>query len=41
MHLRQPVESNAVFADLDPGIIEPLQRDWGFYVWDDPRTWSG
>jgi threonine aldolase len=29
-----PVESNAVFADLDPRFIEPLQRQWGFYVWE-------
>ncbi len=29
-----PVESNAVFADLDPRLIEPLQRQWGFYVWE-------
>ena len=31
---RYPVESNAVFADLDPRLIEPLQRQWGFYVWE-------
>jgi threonine aldolase len=30
----QPVESNAVFASLEPGHIERLQRDWHFYVWD-------
>ena len=29
-----PVESNAVFADLDPRFIEPLQHQWGFYVWE-------
>jgi threonine aldolase len=34
----QAVQSNAVFADLDPRIIGPLQRDWGFYVWDDQRN---
>src|ERR1700684_3327221 len=33
--VRQAVQSNAVFADLDPAVIGPLQRDWGFYVWDD------
>jgi threonine aldolase len=33
--LRYPVESNGVFAILDPALIEPLQRDWNFYVWDD------
>jgi threonine aldolase len=30
-----PVESNAVFARLDPRHIEALQRDWSFYVWDE------
>jgi threonine aldolase len=32
--LWQPVESNAVFAMLDPAHIERLQREWTFYVWD-------
>ncbi len=32
--LRHPVESNGVFAVLDPELIEPLQREWNFYVWD-------
>ena len=36
--VRQAVQSNAVFADLDPRIIAPLQRDWGFYVWDDQQS---
>ena len=31
----QPVEANAVFAVLDPGVTERLQRDWPFYVWDE------
>jgi threonine aldolase len=35
---RYPVESNAVFAALDPRLIEPLQREWGFYVWDEPQN---
>jgi threonine aldolase len=33
--VRQAVEANAVFAAMDPRDIEPLQREWGFYVWDD------
>jgi threonine aldolase len=33
--VRQAVQSNAVFAAMDPRYIEPLQREWGFYVWDD------
>jgi threonine aldolase len=32
--LRYPVESNGVFATLDPALIEPLQREWNFYVWN-------
>ena len=30
MRLRHPVESNGVFAALNPALIEPLQRDWNF-----------
>ena len=36
VYLWQPVESNAVFASLDPAHIERLQRDWHFYIWDAP-----
>lgn len=36
VHLWQPVESNAVFASVDPAHIERLQRDWHFYIWDAP-----
>lgn len=32
--IRQRVESNAVFAELDRRHIERLQREWWFYVWD-------
>lgn len=35
LELRQPVESNAVFAALDPSRIEKLQQDWHFHVWDE------
>jgi threonine aldolase len=34
VRLWQPVESNAVFAVLDPAHIARLQQDWHFYVWD-------
>ena len=37
VELWQKVESNAVFASLDPGHIERLQRDGDFYVWDEPK----
>jgi threonine aldolase len=35
IELRQAVESNAVFAAMDPRDIEPLQSQWGFHVWDE------
>ena len=35
VRLRYPVESNAVFAALDPARIEALQREWNFHVWDE------
>ncbi len=35
VQLHQPVESNGVFAALDPELIETLQREWTFGVWDD------
>jgi threonine aldolase len=35
--IKYPVESNGVFAVLDPRLIEPLQREWGFYVWGEPN----
>ena len=35
VRLHHPVESNGVFAALDPGLIEPLQREWSFSVWEE------
>ena len=29
-----PVQANAVFAILPPGLISSLQREWHFHVWD-------
>jgi threonine aldolase len=37
VRLRHPVQSNAVFATLDPAHIRLLQQDWQFHVWD-PRS---
>jgi len=34
IEIRQPVESNAVFAGLHPRRIEQLRQDWAFHVWD-------
>lgn len=36
--LSYPVESNAVFAAIDPAWVAELQRDWHFYVWDEEQT---
>jgi threonine aldolase len=34
VRLHQPVESNAVFAELAPDLIASLHREWIFQVWD-------
>jgi threonine aldolase len=33
-----PVESDAVFARLDPRHVAALQRDWMFHVWDESTS---
>src|ERR1700744_1305860 len=38
VELAYPVESDAVFARLDPKHIETLQREWYFYVWDEDTS---
>lgn len=35
VEIRQAVESNAVFAALDAALVEGLQREWHFHVWDE------
>jgi threonine aldolase len=35
VRLHQPVESNGIFAAVDPALIEPLRREWSFHVWDE------
>jgi threonine aldolase len=35
--ITQAVEANAVFAQLPRAAIAPLQAQWPFYVWDEPR----
>jgi threonine aldolase len=34
VRLYQPVQANAVFAVLPPGLISSLQQEWNFHVWD-------
>jgi len=36
--ITQPVESNGVFAIVPPHIIEPLMKDFFFYMWDEHRN---
>ncbi|MGH3293513.1 MAG: threonine aldolase family protein, partial [Trebonia sp.] len=36
--LAYPVQSDAVFARLNPGQIAELQRDWTFHVWDESAS---
>jgi threonine aldolase len=33
-----PVQSDGVFAHLEPGHIAALQRDWLFHVWDESAS---
>jgi threonine aldolase len=35
VRLTQPVQANVVFAVLPPEATERLQREWGFYTWDE------
>ena len=36
--LAYPVQSDAVFARLNPGHVAELQRDWTFHVWDESTS---
>jgi threonine aldolase len=38
VELAYPVQSDAVFARLDPKHIETLQREWYFYIWDEDTS---
>src|SRR3954454_5909873 len=33
--ITQRVQANVVFAILPPAVTEALQREWGFYTWDE------
>jgi threonine aldolase len=35
IELTQPVEANALFVRLPAELIEPLQNEFPFYVWDE------
>jgi threonine aldolase len=36
--ITQPVEANGVFAEVPPKIIEPLQKEFSFYMWNEKRS---
>ena len=36
--VRYPVQSDAVFAGVDPRFLKDLQREWFFYVWDEQAS---
>jgi threonine aldolase len=36
VRITRPVQTNAVFAVIPAGAIASLQRDYDFYVWDEP-----
>ena len=38
VEITYPVQSDVVFARLDPGRIAELQRDWTFHVWDESTS---
>jgi threonine aldolase len=38
VEVRYPVQSNAVFAVLDPAHAAALQKDWNFSVWDEASS---
>lgn len=38
IQISQPVEANAVFAVVPRAIIEPLQKEFPFYVWNAARN---
>lgn len=36
--ITQPIEANGIFAIVPPEIIEPLQKEFFFYVWDEKNS---
>ncbi len=36
--ITQPVDANGVFAIIPPEIIEPLQKEFFFYIWDATKS---
>lgn len=38
VNLSGPVQSNGVFATIPKSVIEPLQEEYFFYVWDESKS---
>lgn len=38
VRITRPVRVNAVFAEIPPRAVEPLRREYFFYLWDQART---
>jgi threonine aldolase len=38
VEVEYPVEADAVFARLNPEHVAALQREWTFYLWDQPTS---
>lgn len=38
LKITQPVDANGIFVIVPPEIIEPLQKEFFFYVWDENRS---
>lgn len=36
--ITQPVQANAVFATIPAELIQPLQKEYFFYIWDEDRS---
>jgi threonine aldolase len=36
--ITQPVEANGIFAEVPKEIIEPLQKQFFFYMWNEKRS---
>lgn len=38
IRITQPVEANGIFAEVPPELIEPLQKEFFFYMWNEQTS---
>ncbi|MDD2382274.1 MAG: low specificity L-threonine aldolase [Mariniphaga sp.] len=38
INITQPVEANGIFAEIPPQLIEPLQKQFFFYIWNEKTS---